>query len=349
MKQLPARDVERDHHAVADGESGHCRPHRPHDAHRFVAEDVALRHERAEDLVEVEVGAAQPARRDLDDRVRRVLDRRIGDLVDADVAPAVPHGCLHRLPPAGSPGSPAGSSDRPSLPTPRRRQPRRMAAPGQRVGAVMRIVVTGATGNVGTSLVSLLGDDPAVDVVVGVARRRPTWFPPKVDWVQADVAVDDLEPIVDGADAVVHLSWLIQPARDPRAMWATNVVGTRRLADAVARTHVPALDRRELRRRLLPGGRRAGGGRVVADRRDAGVDLLVAEGARRAHPRRPRRAASGVPGGAGPPGADLQAGLGTPRPQPVRRSPGAARTAPGRGRGQGRRPPPAGVPGRPRP
>jgi UDP-glucose 4-epimerase len=105
----------------------------------------------------------------------------------------------------------------------------------------MRIVVTGATGNVGTSLVSLLGDDPAVDVVVGVARRRPTWFPPKVDWVEADVAVDDLEPIVDGADAVVHLSWLIQPARDPRAMWATNVVGTRRLADAVARTGVPAL------------------------------------------------------------------------------------------------------------
>jgi nucleoside-diphosphate-sugar epimerase len=105
----------------------------------------------------------------------------------------------------------------------------------------MRIVVTGATGNVGTSLVALLGDDPAVDVVVGVARRRPTWYPPKVDWVQADIAVDDLEPIVDGADAVVHLSWLIQPARDARAMWATNVVGTRRLADAVARTHVPAL------------------------------------------------------------------------------------------------------------
>ena len=105
----------------------------------------------------------------------------------------------------------------------------------------MRIVVTGATGNVGTSLVSLLGDDPAVDVVVGVARRRPTWFPPKVDWVEADVAIDDLAPIVEGADAVVHLSWLIQPARDRRAMWATNVVGTRRLADAIARTGVPAL------------------------------------------------------------------------------------------------------------
>ena len=114
-----------------------------------------------------------------------------------------------------------------------------IAAP--RVRAGMRIVVTGATGNVGTSLLALLGDDPAVDVVVGVARRRPVWFPPKVDWVQADVAVDDLASIVDGADAVVHLSWLIQPARNARAMWATNVVGTRRLADAVARTGVPAL------------------------------------------------------------------------------------------------------------
>jgi nucleoside-diphosphate-sugar epimerase len=105
----------------------------------------------------------------------------------------------------------------------------------------MRIVVTGATGNVGTSLVSLLGDDPMVDAVIGVSRRRPTWFPPKVKWVEADVARDDLVPIIDGADAVVHLSWLIQPARDVRAMWATNVVGTRRLADAVALAGVPVL------------------------------------------------------------------------------------------------------------
>ncbi len=37
----------------------------------------------------------------------------------------------------------------------------------------MRVVVTGATGNVGTSVVRALADDPAVTSVLGLARRRP--------------------------------------------------------------------------------------------------------------------------------------------------------------------------------
>ena len=105
----------------------------------------------------------------------------------------------------------------------------------------MRVVVTGATGNVGSSLLSVLGAEPAVTEIIGIARRPPTTRAVKVQWAGIDVAVDDLDPIVDRADAVVHLSWLIQPSRDRRAMWATNVVGTRRVVDAVARSRVPVL------------------------------------------------------------------------------------------------------------
>src|SRR4051794_21586567 len=105
----------------------------------------------------------------------------------------------------------------------------------------MRVVVTGATGNVGTSVLSLLAADPAVERIVGIAGRRPPWHLPKVTWSTADVAVDDLVPLFDGADAVVHLAWLIQPSRDPRGMWAANVVGTRRVAEAVARARVATL------------------------------------------------------------------------------------------------------------
>ena len=39
----------------------------------------------------------------------------------------------------------------------------------------MRLVVTGATGNVGTSVVRALGRDERVETIVGIARRLPDW------------------------------------------------------------------------------------------------------------------------------------------------------------------------------
>ncbi len=54
--------------------------------------------------------------------------------------------------------------------------------------AARRIVVTGATGNVGTSVVRLLSEDPEVGSVLGLARRIPDWSPPKTDWAAVDLA-----------------------------------------------------------------------------------------------------------------------------------------------------------------
>ncbi len=106
----------------------------------------------------------------------------------------------------------------------------------------MRIVVVGATGNVGTSLVQALGDEPAVSTVLGLARRQPEWSAPKAEWATVDVAGDDdLVPHFQGAAAVVHLAWLFQPTHDPVTTWRANVGGTVRVLDAVARAGVPAL------------------------------------------------------------------------------------------------------------
>jgi nucleoside-diphosphate-sugar epimerase len=106
----------------------------------------------------------------------------------------------------------------------------------------MRVVVTGATGNLGSALVPRLLREPRVTSVVGIARRVPTApATAGVEWVRADVATDELETVFRGADAVVHLAWAIQPSRRPTTLWATNVVGTRRVVDAVVRAGVPAL------------------------------------------------------------------------------------------------------------
>src|SRR4051812_23195010 len=107
----------------------------------------------------------------------------------------------------------------------------------------MRVVVTGATGNVGSSLVRALGADPGVSEIVGVARREPSWAPEKTTWVTADVEADRerLPQIFAGADAVVHLAWLIQPSRDRAELRRVNVAGSRAVFEAAAAAGVGTL------------------------------------------------------------------------------------------------------------
>jgi nucleoside-diphosphate-sugar epimerase len=109
----------------------------------------------------------------------------------------------------------------------------------------MRVVIVGATGNVGSSLVSALAGEPAVSSVLGLARRRPDWSPPKTEWATVDVSRDgsrdQLAAHFRGAAAVVHLAWLFQPTHNPMTTWRANVEGSIRVFEAAAAAGVPAL------------------------------------------------------------------------------------------------------------
>lgn len=105
----------------------------------------------------------------------------------------------------------------------------------------MRIVVTGATGNVASALIPQLVEHPEVTSVVGLARRLPESPDPRVEWHALDIAEGNLLPAFTGADVVVHLAWLLQPAHRPDRMRRTNVVGTQRVLAAVAAAGAPAL------------------------------------------------------------------------------------------------------------
>jgi len=105
----------------------------------------------------------------------------------------------------------------------------------------MRVVVTGASGNVGTSVIRALQGVREVDEIVGLARRLPTQSFGKVRWAEADVTHSDLEPHFRGADAVIHLAWLIQPSRDPATLRRTNVEGSARVFHAAGAACVRTL------------------------------------------------------------------------------------------------------------
>jgi UDP-glucose 4-epimerase len=105
----------------------------------------------------------------------------------------------------------------------------------------MRVVVLGATGNVGTAVLDALRRDAGIASILGVARRTPAVALPKVEWRSADIVDADLVELFRGSDAVVHLAWLIQPSRDEPMLRAVNVEGSRRVLEAVAVANVPRL------------------------------------------------------------------------------------------------------------
>ena len=115
----------------------------------------------------------------------------------------------------------------------------------------MRIVITGATGNVGTALLRELAADrdgaQRGHELVGVSRHQPPDTPPydQLHWVAADLSEpaggERLAEACRGADAVVHLAWLIQPSYDRELLRRTNQGGTARVIEAVTRAGVPHL------------------------------------------------------------------------------------------------------------
>ncbi|GAA2750091.1 NAD-dependent epimerase/dehydratase family protein [Amnibacterium kyonggiense] len=108
----------------------------------------------------------------------------------------------------------------------------------------MRVVVVGGSGNVGSALLGRLGAEPDVERV-GVSRRAPEPAEPfdGVAWHALDVADpasgERLRAALAGADAVVHLAWLLQPNHDEAVMRRTNVGGLAAVLEAATDAGVP--------------------------------------------------------------------------------------------------------------
>ena len=108
----------------------------------------------------------------------------------------------------------------------------------------MRIVVTGALGHIGSRLVRELATVmPGAEVVMidNLATERYASLLDLPDacsyeFVEADVLTAELEPLLAGADAVIHLAALTSPRRAEAGgqMKRVNIEGTDRVARACA-------------------------------------------------------------------------------------------------------------------
>ncbi len=109
-----------------------------------------------------------------------------------------------------------------------------------------QVVVTGASGNVGYSVVAALAG--AGHRVTGLCRRLPDLSAAPfgaASWRSVDLTREESLPVLreclSGADAVVHLAWGFQPSHRPDYLESLGVGGTARVAGAAAELGVPHL------------------------------------------------------------------------------------------------------------
>ena len=105
----------------------------------------------------------------------------------------------------------------------------------------LSVAVTGPTGEIGISAVTALDHDPAVDRVVGMARRP--FDPAAVGWTKTIYRQGDIldreavDALVADADVVIHLAFVIFGTREESAR--VNLAGARNVFEATVAAKRP--------------------------------------------------------------------------------------------------------------
>ena len=108
-----------------------------------------------------------------------------------------------------------------------------------RVGVT--VAVTGPTGEIGISAVTALEQNPAVDRIVGMARRP--FDPSLLGWTKTAYRQGDIlnrqavEELVAEADVVIHLAFIIFGSREDSSR--INLAGARNVFEATVAAERP--------------------------------------------------------------------------------------------------------------
>ncbi|MDA1349354.1 MAG: NAD-dependent epimerase/dehydratase family protein [Chloroflexi bacterium] len=99
---------------------------------------------------------------------------------------------------------------------------------------VRRVAVTGAAGYLGNGLIRRLDEDDEVEAVLAIdVRSMSRKTSAKVTFVRQDITESIASAFSKhGIDAVVHLAFRLNPGRDRKASWRTNVSGAARVFES---------------------------------------------------------------------------------------------------------------------
>jgi UDP-glucose 4-epimerase len=105
----------------------------------------------------------------------------------------------------------------------------------------LTVAVTGPTGEIGISAVTALEREPAVETIVGMARRP--FDPSSLGWVKTTYQQGDIldreavDALVARADVVIHLAFIIMGSREESAR--INLQGSRNVFEATVAAERP--------------------------------------------------------------------------------------------------------------
>jgi nucleoside-diphosphate-sugar epimerase len=105
----------------------------------------------------------------------------------------------------------------------------------------MKLVVTGGSGQLGTLLLARLIAHRKVKRIVSLDLLPPLLQSPKLDWKIADVRDPGLDRHFEGADALVHLAFIVARPAPADVMHSVNVSASKRMFSHAASNHLKTI------------------------------------------------------------------------------------------------------------
>lgn len=99
----------------------------------------------------------------------------------------------------------------------------------------MKVVVTGAAGQLGSLVLERLVAHPGIEQILALDLVPPRIPGSNIEYRMVDLKDPGVERHLEGADALVHLAFVVARPMHPDLMRAVNVEGSRRLFEAAAR------------------------------------------------------------------------------------------------------------------
>lgn len=95
----------------------------------------------------------------------------------------------------------------------------------------MRLFITGISGYLGGLLLKAMEKDEAIEKVIGVDVREPSFKPDKLEFHTGDVRDPGLAKLMQGADAVLHMAFILDEIKDKTLTDDININGSRNVFD----------------------------------------------------------------------------------------------------------------------